>query len=58
MQEAVPGTNTNLSDFAPRLITMKINPEKIRDVIGKGGGDPRADRRNRHDRSTSPTTAS
>ncbi|CAH2773169.1 MAG: Polyribonucleotide nucleotidyltransferase (EC [Candidatus Burkholderia crenata] len=37
MTTAVPGTNTNLSDYAPRMITMKINPEKIRDVIGKGG---------------------
>ncbi|MEO8408848.1 MAG: polyribonucleotide nucleotidyltransferase, partial [Oxalobacteraceae bacterium] len=36
MQEAVPhGSKTELSDFAPRLITVKINPEKIRDVIGK-----------------------
>ena len=26
-----------MSEFAPRLITFKINPEKIRDVIGKGG---------------------
>ena len=26
-----------LSDFAPRLFTMKIHPDKIRDVIGKGG---------------------
>lgn len=37
MREAVPAQNTELSDFAPRLMTMKINPEKIRDVIGKGG---------------------
>jgi len=43
MQEAVPqGTKTELSDFAPRLITVKINPEKIRDVIGKGGAVIRA----------------
>jgi polyribonucleotide nucleotidyltransferase len=27
----------DVSEFAPRLYTMKINPEKIRDVIGKGG---------------------
>ncbi|MBV5346143.1 MAG: hypothetical protein JZU63_11860, partial [Rhodoferax sp.] len=26
-----------LSDFAPRITTIKINPEKIRDIIGKGG---------------------
>jgi polyribonucleotide nucleotidyltransferase len=37
MTEAVSGANTEVSQFAPRLYTMKINPEKIRDVIGKGG---------------------
>ncbi|RZJ83825.1 MAG: polyribonucleotide nucleotidyltransferase, partial [Massilia sp.] len=37
MQRAVPSVKTELSDFAPRLITIRINPEKIRDVIGKGG---------------------
>jgi len=42
MQEAVPQGRTELSDFAPRLITIKINPEKIRDVIGKGGAVIRA----------------
>ncbi len=42
MTTAVPGTNTNLSDYAPRMITIKINPEKIRDVIGKGGSVIRA----------------
>jgi polyribonucleotide nucleotidyltransferase len=42
MQEAVPIGHTELSDFAPRLITIKINPEKIRDVIGKGGAVIRA----------------
>ena len=26
-----------MSEFAPRIITIKINPEKIRDIIGKGG---------------------
>jgi polyribonucleotide nucleotidyltransferase len=31
-----------VSTYAPRLITMKINPEKIRDVIGKGGSVIRA----------------
>jgi polyribonucleotide nucleotidyltransferase len=36
MQAAVQGPGT-LSDFAPRLYVMKINPEKIREVIGKGG---------------------
>ncbi|GGC18505.1 polyribonucleotide nucleotidyltransferase [Oxalicibacterium flavum] len=43
MEKAVPsGTRGELSDFAPRLITIKINPEKIRDVIGKGGAVIRA----------------
>ena len=42
MQEALPQGKTELSDFAPRLITIKINPEKIRDVIGKGGAVIRA----------------
>src|SRR3954454_2609457 len=42
MQEAMPHVKTELSDFAPRLITIKINPEKIRDVIGKGGAVIRA----------------
>ena len=42
MQRAVPTVKTELSDFAPRLITIKINPEKIRDVIGKGGAVIRA----------------
>jgi polyribonucleotide nucleotidyltransferase len=42
MQEAVPHGKTELSNFAPRLITIKINPEKIRDVIGKGGAVIRA----------------
>ncbi len=42
MQEAVPQAKQEVSDFAPRLYTMKINPEKIRDVIGKGGSTIRA----------------
>jgi polyribonucleotide nucleotidyltransferase len=42
MKEAVPHVRPELSDFAPRMITMKINPEKIRDVIGKGGAVIRA----------------
>jgi polyribonucleotide nucleotidyltransferase len=42
MQEAVPHGRAELSSFAPRLITIKINPEKIRDVIGKGGAVIRA----------------
>ncbi len=42
MKEAVPHVREEMSDFAPRMITMKINPEKIRDVIGKGGAVIRA----------------
>ncbi|MFN0163166.1 MAG: polyribonucleotide nucleotidyltransferase [Burkholderiales bacterium] len=42
MKQAMGGAKQELSDFAPRMITMKINPEKIRDVIGKGGAVIRA----------------
>jgi polyribonucleotide nucleotidyltransferase len=42
MQEAMAEAKTEVSNFAPRLFTMKINPEKIRDVIGKGGSVIRA----------------
>jgi len=42
MKQAVPQARTEVSDFAPRMIKMKINPEKIRDVIGKGGAVIRA----------------
>ncbi|HEY1131730.1 MAG TPA: polyribonucleotide nucleotidyltransferase [Roseateles sp.] len=42
MVEAMSSANTEVSQFAPRLYTMKINPEKIRDVIGKGGATIRA----------------
>ncbi len=42
MQEAVTGARTELSSFAPRMVTLKINPDKIRDVIGKGGSVIRA----------------
>lgn len=37
MKQATGGSVGELSAYAPRMITMKINPEKIRDVIGKGG---------------------
>jgi polyribonucleotide nucleotidyltransferase len=37
MKQAMPNARTEVSEFAPRMIKMKINPEKIRDVIGKGG---------------------
>ncbi len=42
MTEAMGSANTEVSPFAPRLYTMKVNPEKIRDVIGKGGATIRA----------------
>ncbi|HEX7054117.1 MAG TPA: polyribonucleotide nucleotidyltransferase [Burkholderiales bacterium] len=37
MKQAIEGSRSELSTFAPRIIKMKINPDKIRDVIGKGG---------------------
>ncbi|MFP8777195.1 polyribonucleotide nucleotidyltransferase [Hydrogenophaga sp. RWCD_12] len=42
MQDAMGEAKTEISSFAPKLYTMKINPEKIRDVIGKGGAVIRA----------------
>jgi len=42
MKQAMPSVRPEVSDFAPRMIKMKINPEKIRDVIGKGGAVIRA----------------
>ena len=42
MRDAIEGSRTELSEFAPRMLTLKINPEKIRDVIGKGGATIRA----------------
>ena len=37
MNKALSASRTELSDYAPRLLTMKIHPDKIREVIGKGG---------------------
>ncbi|CAM4000150.1 polyribonucleotide nucleotidyltransferase [Vibrio neonatus] len=37
MDNAISGAREEISQFAPRIHQMKINPEKIRDVIGKGG---------------------
>ena len=42
MCDAMTGAREEVSTFAPRMIHMKINPEKIRDVIGKGGAVIRA----------------
>ncbi len=35
--KAIPAPRAEISKYAPKLITMKINPDKIRDVIGSGG---------------------
>ncbi len=37
MNKVLSEPSTEMSLYAPRYLTMKINPEKIRDVIGKGG---------------------
>jgi len=37
MNSVISTARTEMSDYAPRYITIKINPDKIRDVIGKGG---------------------
>ena len=37
MADAISAPRAEISEFAPRIITFKINPDKIRDVIGKGG---------------------
>jgi polyribonucleotide nucleotidyltransferase len=42
MRSAIEGSRNELSTFAPRIIKIKINPDKIRDVIGKGGSVIRA----------------
>ena len=42
MNQAIATPRAELSEFAPRIISFKINPEKIRDVIGKGGSTIRA----------------
>jgi polyribonucleotide nucleotidyltransferase len=37
MNKVISETNTEMSQYAPRYLTIKIHPDKIRDVIGKGG---------------------
>ena len=37
MQESMSTVRTELSEHAPRMVTIKIHPDKIREVIGKGG---------------------
>ena len=42
MDQAIGGARDEISEFAPRIHTIKINPEKIKDIIGKGGSVIRA----------------
>lgn len=42
MNQAISAPRSELSEYAPRIISFKINPERIRDVIGKGGSTIRA----------------
>ena len=42
MNAVISSPRTEMSEYAPRIITIKINPEKIRDVIGKGGSTIRS----------------
>ncbi len=42
MKQSIEGPRHEMSAYAPRIVSIKINPEKIRDVIGKGGAVIRA----------------
>ncbi len=42
MEESLTAPRAELSDYAPRIMTIKIDPDKIRDVIGPGGKNIRA----------------
>ncbi len=42
MAKVISASRTEMSEYAPRLITMKIHPDKIREVIGKGGSTIRS----------------
>nr|VFK26530.1 MAG: polyribonucleotide nucleotidyltransferase [Candidatus Kentron sp. MB]VFK74559.1 MAG: polyribonucleotide nucleotidyltransferase [Candidatus Kentron sp. MB] len=42
MSEAIDKPRAEMSGYAPRIVTMRIHPDKIRDVIGKGGATIRA----------------
>jgi polyribonucleotide nucleotidyltransferase len=42
MNQALQQPRTDISDYAPRIVTLQINPEKIRDLIGKGGATIRS----------------
>ena len=56
MAETIREPRKEMSEYAPRIITIKIDPEKIRDVIGRGGRPSGASPRRRAPRSTFPTT--
>jgi polyribonucleotide nucleotidyltransferase len=42
MEEALQQPREEISPYAPRIITLHVNPEKIRDIIGKGGSTIRS----------------
>jgi len=42
MGKVISATRSEMSEYAPRMVTFKINPDKIRDVIGKGGATIRS----------------
>nr|WP_217332323.1 polyribonucleotide nucleotidyltransferase [Gilliamella apis] len=42
MEQAINKPRQDISEFAPRIYTMNVNPDKIRDIIGKGGATIRA----------------
>ena len=42
MEQAINKPRQEISEFAPRIYTMNVNPDKIRDIIGKGGATIRA----------------
>ena len=42
MAKVISAPRDEMSDYAPRIITIKVHPDKIRDVIGKGGATIRA----------------
>jgi polyribonucleotide nucleotidyltransferase len=42
MEQAINQPRQEISEFAPRIYTMNVNPDKIRDIIGKGGATIRA----------------
>ncbi len=57
MNKVINAPREKMSEWAPSIITMKIDPEKIRDVIGKGGAVIRRSPRRPAPPSTSRTTA-